>query len=106
MKQETAIKIFEDKKVRTLWDAEQEKWYMAIVDVIAALTNSPNPQVYWRVLKKRLKDEGNETVTNCNTLKMEAPDGKMRFTDVAKVARKESEAKTGKKVEAISKVAN
>ncbi len=83
MKQETAIKIFEEKKVRTLWDEEQEKWYLAIVDVIAVLTNSPNPQVYWRVLKKRLKDEGNETVTNCNGLKMLAPDGKMRMTDVA-----------------------
>ncbi len=77
------IKIFEDKKVRTVWDAEQEKWYLAIVDVIAVLTDSPNPQVYWRVLKKRLKDEGNETVTNCNGLKMLAPDGKMRLTDVA-----------------------
>ena len=83
MKQETAIKIFEEKKVRTLWDEDNEKWYLSIVDVIAALTNSPNPQVYWRVLKKRLKDEGNETVTNCNALKMEAPDGKMRTTDVA-----------------------
>jgi hypothetical protein len=80
---ETAIQIFEEKKVRTVWDAEQEKWYLCIVDVITALTNSPNPQVYWRVLKKRLKDEGNETVTNCNALKMEAPDGKMRLTDVA-----------------------
>jgi hypothetical protein len=80
---ENQIKIFEEKKVRTLWDADQEKWYLAIVDVIAALTNSPNPQVYWRVLKKRLKAEGNETVTNCNALKMEAPDGKMRMTDVA-----------------------
>lgn len=83
MKQQNAIQVFEDKKVRTLWDAEQEKWYLAIVDVVAALTNSPNPQVYWRVLKKRLRDEGNETVTNCNALKMEAPDGKMRMTDVA-----------------------
>src|SRR6266496_5516327 len=83
MEQETSIKIFEEKKVRTIWDAENEKWYLAIVDVIASLTNSPNPQVYWRVLKKRLKDEGNETVTNCNALKMEAPDGKMRMTDVA-----------------------
>jgi hypothetical protein len=77
------IKIFEDKKVRTLWDAENEKWYLSIVDVIAVLTDSPNPQVYWRVLKKRLKDEGNETVTNCNALKMPASDGKMRLTDVA-----------------------
>ena len=83
MKKDSEIKIFEEKKVRTAWDGENEKWYLAIVDVIAALTNSPNPQVYWRVLKKRLKDEGNETVTNCNGLKMEAPDGKMRMTDVA-----------------------
>ena len=83
MKKEADIKIFEEKKVRTHWDADKEKWYLAIVDVVAALTDSPNPQVYWRVLKKRLKDEGNETVTNCNALKMEAPDGKMRVTDVA-----------------------
>ena len=79
MKQETAIQLFEEKKIRTLWDADQEKWYLSIVDVIAALTNSHNPQVYWRVLKKRLKDEGNETVTNCNAFKMEAPDGKMHL---------------------------
>ena len=78
-----SIKLFESKKVRTHWDESEEKWYFAIVDVIAILTNSPNPQVYWRVLKKRLKDEGNQTVTNCNGLKMEAPDGKMRLTDVA-----------------------
>jgi len=83
MEKQNEIKIFEDKKVRTLWDGEQEKWYLSIVDVIAVLTSSPNPQVYWRVLKKRLRDEGNETVTNCNALKMEAPDGKMRLTDVA-----------------------
>ncbi len=83
MKKENDIKIFEDKKVRTLWDADQEKWYLSVVDVIFVLTESPNPQVYWRVLKKRLKDEGNETVTNCNGLKMKAPDGKMRMTDVA-----------------------
>ena len=78
-----SIKLFESKKVRTHWDESEEKWYFAIVDVIAVLTNSPNPQVYWRVLKKRMKDEGNQTVTNCNGLKMEAPDGKMRLTDVA-----------------------
>jgi len=82
MKKE-AIKIFEDKKVRSIWDAELEKWYISIVDVIAILTDSPNPQVYWRVMKKRLKDEGNETVTNCNGLKMVASDGKYRITDVA-----------------------
>jgi BRO family, N-terminal domain len=83
MKEQEGIQIFEDKKVRTIWDAEQEKWYFSIVDTIEVLTNSPNPQVYWRVMKKRLKDEGNETVTNCNGLKMKASDGKMRMTDVA-----------------------
>jgi hypothetical protein len=77
------IKLFESKKVRTLWDEEKETWFFAIVDVIAILTESENPQVYWRVMKKRLLAEGNETVTNCNALKMEAPDGKMRMTDVA-----------------------
>lgn len=82
MKQ-NAIQLFEDKKVRTLWDAEQEKWYFSLVDVITVLTDSPNPQVYWRVMKKRLKDEGNQTVTICNGLKMQATDGKMRMTDVA-----------------------
>ncbi len=82
MKQKNAIQIFEDKKVRTLWDAEQEKWYFSIVDVIAVLTDSANPQVYWRVLKKRLLAEGNETVTNCNGLKMQAPDGKKRMPPV------------------------
>ncbi|MCL2649926.1 MAG: hypothetical protein FWD60_02725 [Candidatus Azobacteroides sp.] len=85
MKTETNIKLFENKKVRSVWDVEQEKWYISIVDVIEALTGSVNPQVYWRVLKKRLADEGNETVTNCNALKMLASDGKMRLTDVADV---------------------
>lgn len=83
MGKQKEVKVFENKQVRSVWDAEQEKWYIAIVDVIAALTDSPNPQVYWRVLKKRLKDEGNETVTNGGQVKMEAPDGKMRLTDVA-----------------------
>jgi hypothetical protein len=83
MTKQEATKIFEDRTVRTVWDNEQELWYFSIVDVIAVLTDSPNPQVYWRVMKKRLKDEGNETVTNCNGLKMQAPDGKMRMTDVA-----------------------
>lgn len=77
------IQLFEDKKIRTAWDEEQEEWYFSIVDVVAVLTDSPNPQTYWRVLKKRLKDEGNETVTNCNGLKMTAADGKKRMTDVA-----------------------
>jgi len=85
MTNQNALKLFEDKKVRTAWDEVQGKWYVAIVDVVAALTESPNPQVYWRVLKKRLLAEGNQTVTNCNGLKMEAPDGKMRLTDVADV---------------------
>lgn len=83
MKQQNAVKLYEDMQVRTHWDAEQEKWFISIVDVITVLTDSPNPAVYWRVMKKRLKDEGNETVTNCNGLKMLAPDGKMRLTDVA-----------------------
>jgi hypothetical protein len=77
------IQIFNNQKIRSHWDEEQEKWYFSIIDVVGVLTDSPNPQVYWRVLKKRLKDEGNETVTNCNGLKMEAQDGKMRLTDVA-----------------------
>lgn len=83
MTKETAIKLFEQKQIRSIWNDNEEKWYFSIVDVIATLTDSPNPQVYWRVLKKRLKDEGNETVTNCNGLKMQAPDGKLRLTDVA-----------------------
>ena len=76
------IKVFEDKKIRTQWNADEEDWYFSVVDVVEALTDSPNPQTYWRVLKKRLKDEGNETVTNCNALKMIAKDGKSRLTDV------------------------
>ena len=82
MKKE-AIKLFEERKVRTIWDDTHEKWYFSIVDVVAILTDSSNPQTYWRVLKKRLKEEGNETVTNCNALKLKATDGKMRLTDVA-----------------------
>lgn len=83
MTKQNAIKVFEEKKVRTVWDSDKEEWYFSIVDVIAVLTDSKNPTTYWRVLKKRLSDEGNETVTNCNALKMLAPDGKMRLTDVA-----------------------
>lgn len=79
------IKLFEKKQIRSEWNEKEQKWYFAIVDIIAALTDSPNPQVYWRVLKKRLKEEGNESVTNCNALKMRAADGKMRLTDVADV---------------------
>jgi prophage antirepressor-like protein len=83
MEKQNAIKLFNSKKVRVQWDDENEKWYFSIVDVVAILTESNNPQVYWRVLKKRLLEEGNQTVTNCNGLKMVAPDGKMRMTDVA-----------------------
>lgn len=83
MSKKEAIQLFEDKQVRTAWDAEQDKWYISIVDVIAALTESVDPNAYWRKLKQRLKGEGNETVTNCHGLKMLAGDGKMRMTDVA-----------------------
>ena len=83
MGKKEVVKIFEEKKVRTVWDDVEEKWYFSIVDVCSVLTESKNPQVYWRVLKNRLKKEGNETVTNCNALKLRAEDGKMRLTDVA-----------------------
>lgn len=79
------LKQYEQRMIRTHWDEAEEKWYFAIVDVIAVLTDSVDPQNYWRVLKKRLRDEGNETITNCNGLKMLAADGKMRKTDVADV---------------------
>ncbi len=81
-----SLKLFEDKKVRTIWDSEQEKWYFSVVDVVGILVDSVDYQAarnYWKVLKSRLKKEGNETVTNCNRLKMQAVDGKMRMTDVA-----------------------
>jgi prophage antirepressor-like protein len=83
MEKQNTIQIFEDKKVRTLWDSDQEKWYFSIVDVIGILINCIDSSAYWRKLKQRLKVEGNETVTNCNGLKMLATDGKMRLTDVA-----------------------
>jgi len=86
MEKQNEIKVFEDKQVRSVWDEEQEKWYISIIDVIAVLTDQSTYQGarnYWKVLKHRLLKEGNETVTNCNQLKMEAPDGKMRLTDVA-----------------------
>ena len=85
MKKANEIKLFEDKKVRSLWDEENEKWYISIIDVVAILTESVDPNAYWRKLKQRLKAEGNETVTNCHGLKMQAPDGKMRMTDVADI---------------------
>lgn len=77
------IQLFEDRKIRTAWDEEQEEWYFSIVDVVAVLTDSVDPTAYWRKLKQRLKNEGNETVTNCHGLKMTASDGKKRKTDVA-----------------------
>lgn len=83
MTKEIAIKLFNEKHIRTAWDEEQEKWYFSIVDVVGVLTESIDAAAYWRKLKQRLKEEGNETVTNCHGLKMQAVDGKMRLTDVA-----------------------
>lgn len=83
MTKQQALKLFEEKKVRTVWDDEQEKWYFSIVDVVSILTESTDGRKYWNKLKQRLKEEGNETVTNCHQLKMHAVDGKMRMTDIA-----------------------
>ena len=83
MPQQEAIKLFEQAKIRTVWDEDQEKWFFSIIDVIAVLTESENPRKYWNKLKQRLLEEGNETVTNCHQLKMTAADGKQRLTDVA-----------------------
>lgn len=83
MEQHTAIKIFEDKKVRTLWNEEKEKWYLSIIDVIEILTGTDRPRKYWSDLKRKLKMEGSELSEKIGQLKMEAPDGKMRLTDVA-----------------------
>ena len=77
------IKLFGEKNIRTVWDDKEEKWYFSIVDVVSVLTDSKDPTAYWRKLKQRLKEEGNETVTNCHGLKLKAADGKMRMTDVA-----------------------
>jgi len=79
----STIKLFETKQVRSLWDAEKEAWFFSIVDVIAVLTDSPNPRTYWSVLKNRLKKEGSELATNCSQLKMKSADGKNYLTDVA-----------------------
>jgi hypothetical protein len=84
--QQNKIQLFEDKKVRTIWDETQEKWYVSIVDVVAVLTESPNPRKYWSVLKLRLKKEGSELATDCSQLKMLAADGKYYKTDVADTA--------------------
>ena len=85
-KMQLVNKIFNNETIRTVWDNEQEKYYVSVVDVVGAISGSTNPQIYWRVLKKRLKAEGNESVTNCNTLKLKAKDGKYRMTDVVDVA--------------------
>lgn len=110
MTKETAIQLFEPKQVRSVWDEEEEKWYFSIVDVISILSGSVDPKAYWRKLKQRLKQEGNQSVTDCHALKMVAADGKLRLTDVADTeqlfrpiqstgnTRKEIEEKTGKKV--------
>lgn len=79
----TAIKLFEQKQVRSIWNEEEEKWYFSVVDVLLILTESKDVAAYWRKLKQRLKAEGNQTVTNLHALKMKAADGKMRLTDVA-----------------------
>ena len=78
-------KIFNNETIRTVWDKEEEKYFISVVDIVRVISESNNPQTYWRVLKKRLKDEGNETVTNCNTLKLKAQDGKYRMTDVVDI---------------------
>ena len=83
MTKKETLKLFEERKVRTVWDDEKEKWYFSIVDVVSVLTDSVDATAYWRKLKQRLKEEGNETVTNCHGLKRKATDGKMRLTDVA-----------------------
>ncbi len=83
MTKQNAIKVFEEKKVRTVWDSDKEEWYFSIVDVVAVLTDSPNPRKYWSVLKTRLKKEGSQLTTNCSQLKMPSSDGKNYMTDVA-----------------------
>ena len=83
MKKDNSIKLFEEKKVRSQWNVEQEKWYFSIVDVIAILTESPIPRKYWSVLKTKLKAEGSQLTTNCSQLKMKPADGKFYKTDVA-----------------------
>ena len=85
MTKENAIKLFEDKQIRSVWDEDAEKWYISIVDVVEVLTESPNPRKYWSVLKTRLKKEGSELATNCRQLKLQAADGKFYKSDVADV---------------------
>lgn len=82
MNKTTAIKLFDQKQIRSMWNEKEEKWYFSIVDVIGVLTDSPNPNNYWKVLKHRLAKEGSQLVTNCNQLKMQSADGKYYKTDV------------------------
>ncbi len=82
MENKNEIKLFEEKKVRSLWDEDHEKWYFSVIDVVAVLTDSPNPRKYWSVLKIRLKAEGSQLATNCSQLKMQSSDGKFYNTDV------------------------
>ena len=81
--EQNKVQLYEEQPIRTAWDEESEEWYFAVVDVIAVLTESRDPQTYWRVMKNRMKKEGNQTVTNCNALKLLSKDGKRRNTDVA-----------------------
>ncbi len=83
MSNEENLQLFEDQAIRTAWNEEEEEWYFSIVDVVGVLTESKDPPAYWRKLKQRLKEEGNESVTNCHALKLKAADGKRRLTDVA-----------------------
>ena len=83
MSNQASIKLFETQTIRTAWNEAEEEWYFSVVDVVGVLTDSPNPRKYWSVLKTRLKQEGNETATNCSQLKLLMPDGKLRLTDVA-----------------------
>ena len=85
MAKKETLQLFENKKVRSVWDAEAEKWYISVIDVVEVLTESVNPNNYWKVLKNRLKKEGNQSVTNCNQLKLQSADGKYYKTDVADV---------------------
>ena len=111
MAQNDNIQLFENKRIRTAWDEEKEEWYFSVVDVVAVLTDQPDYQAarnYWKVTKKRLKDEGNETVTACNQLKMTASDGKKRLTDVAdteQLLRRQNRSSCGwhRSVESVSR---
>jgi hypothetical protein len=93
----STIKLFEDKRVRVLWDNEHEDWFFSIIDIVGILSESDNPRKYWSVLKIRLKEEGNQLATNCSQLKMKAEDGKMRLTDVANAQRINLNKLLGKK---------